>query len=1323
MFQEKSEKSSFPKRSSSLRSPSDSPAITSKNVFMFVNYSKDWPLILVGILLMGGSAIATPMNTYIYGEIMGKLSQFYLQDQSNHSFSQDIVKLCVGLIGIGCCKMILVWLGMFTWLKFGEIQQSRARMQIYNKIINESQSWYDSKQNLIGQLTQINRCIEELRSCNGEILASLMQTIVLILALLIMSFYQSWSTTLIIMASFPIMALCGWYFGKLTYKAQQDENEVTSKASKVFNWCYVNPEMVRFFNSKNIELTKFKQLIEKSAQFYYKLSHAVAANTAVLKTLTLMMFVQGFWFGNYLLSHNTITINQLFTCFSSCLMLGQAVSGITELLAILNTGHAAADKISGFLLQPPSKAKLLLLHSKYPPFEIGSIYFKNVWFESNSQNSVAILQDVSFGILQNQFNYVIGKSGSGKSTIAKLLMRLYSVSRGTIEIDTVSIDKLDPKYICQNIILLEQNPVIFDDKTIAENIAIAIVDDYDSLQAIPYYLIEQSAHFALLSDLDLNMKVNQLTLSGGQQQRISIARAYLKNSPVLIMDESFSALDTETKQCLIEKVKKWRIGKTTIFITHEYKNILDDENVIILDQGMIKNQGQFKKMKNEEIVQNYKSQGIETSSYETTSQSFSDNTKLPDGDYNYKTNPYILKDLESQIKEDTDNEKLMGVLAILRYCSSTINGKSLLGFGILLAIFQGVSSPVFSYCFSKLLSTSLDSSIGLNSTQKILQWSCISLSIAIFTGVTSYLSEFILNYCGENWIVSLRQLTFFKLNNQDLSFFTGFDTNWSSSEITALLMNDTRDLRNLISQFFPLLANLVSMTLIGIIWSIVSGWKLALVGISFVPLVLLVTVLYGKILESIENKYKCKVNNVELDLYRTITTIRTIKIFNIQQYFETVFKEDLKVLNSIGVYRALQTGIGFAISDLFSSIGQAIILFYGMKLISQFQYNYSQLLQVITLLSFTISNASILIHQLPEITRGQRAGTFIVKLLKDITSTMEVNDSCGVSSVRKRNSKSGSDSIGTIGPVKDNQLFKKVTTDNDTLAISFNNVSFSYPNKLPHILQLKSISLDVKKFTTIGIVGQSGSGKSTILKILFRLYDIKISPDSNTTKKYHDQTVKIFNQNLYLINSGLLCQTIAIVPQFPKFFSGTIYDNLTYGINNTNSAGSNSSSSVSDSEIIKILKLVNLHQFIVSLPQGLLTIMNDSDNDNDNGNENENENENGNTISTSSSTSFTFSGGQLQLLAIARALLRNPKILLLDECTSNLDPITTKIIINVIKSLHGKLTILFVTHDKELMRIADNLIVMKDGQIVEQGDFQQLISNDGEFTKITKTII
>ena len=108
--------------------------------------------------------------------------------------------------------------------------------------------------------------------------------------------------------------------------------------------------------------------------------------------------------------------------------------------------------------------------------------------------------------------------------------------------------------------------------------------------------------------------------------------------------------------------------------------------------------------------------------------------KLPDGDYNYKTNPYILKDLESQIKEDTDNEKLMGVLAILRYCSSTINGKSLLGFGILLAIFQGVSSPVFSLLLQAIINIFRQFN-RVKFNPKILQWSCISLSIAILPGL------------------------------------------------------------------------------------------------------------------------------------------------------------------------------------------------------------------------------------------------------------------------------------------------------------------------------------------------------------------------------------------------------------------------------------------------------------------------------------------------------------------------------------------------------------------------------------------------------------
>lgn len=135
---------------------------------------------------------------------------------------------------------------------------------------------------------------------------------------------------------------------------------------------------------------------------------------------------------------------------------------------------------------------------------------------------------------------------------------------------------------------------------------------------------------------------------------------------------------------------------------------------------------------------------------------------------------------------------------------------------------------------------------------------------------------------------------------------------------------------------------------------------------------------------------------------------------------------------------------------------------------------------------------------------------------------------------------------------------------------------------------------------------------------------------------------------------------------------------------------------VSEQEVTNVLKLVNMYEFIVSLPEGIQTCIGEGSNS-------------------------LVSGGQLQRLSIARAILRNPKILIFDECTSNLDPINSKQIIKLIESLNGKFTILFITHDKEMMRIADNLIVLKNGKLVEQGSYLQLISSKGELSEITKS--
>ncbi|KAI5952452.1 HST6 [Candida jiufengensis] len=1174
---------------------------TKKNVFMFLNLKKDWPVFLSGALCMTIAAVGTPISTLLYGYIMEALSK-YLKHEflSYDSFINECLKFCGILMAVGLGKMLLVWFGMSIFLKFGEIQQMRARKDVYSKLLNQSTKWYDSNKNIMGELTQVDRCIEELRSGNAEIMAESIQTVALIIALIVMSFYQSWAITLIILASAPVMACFAWLFGGLTYRAQEEENDLSANASKVLNWCMTSPLTVRVFNGKYVEMVKFNKFVNASAKAYFKVSNAIAANSGILKFLTLMMFVQGFWFGVYLLSHHKITIGQLFTCFSSCLMLGQSISTISQLMAILNTSHAAAGRISTYLNSSLDEYEITKGILKYPTHCFGKIIFEHVQFKYPTRDEL-VLKDVSFMIEVGKQNYIVGKSGAGKSTIPLILMKLYNKTNGQITIDGSEIDLLDSNWISQNITLIQQNPVIFNG-TIRENIALAVVDNYDSIENVPLHYIQAAAEFAML-DLDLETKITPLSLSGGQQQRLAIARARLKDSPVLIMDEAFSALDSRTKETLISRIKSWRYGRTTISITHEYGCIDPENNVIMMEDGYVKKQDKYHNFNSLEYAEDT-----------------SDDDEESDIDEK-KIDPLVkitsAQSDEEQIKKD---DKLMGIFAILKYCAHTIDVKSLIVIGIIFSVLEGAASPVFSFCFSKLLSTALDASIGKHITKPIVQWSAISIGVAVFIGLTTYISKFLLYYSSEKWIVGLRKHCFQKLNCQDMSFFKEMKT----AEITTLLMNDTRDLRNLVSTFLSVVINLLSMVLVGIIWSIITGWKLALVGLSFVPLILIITILYSRVLQTAENKYKSSVVVNETHVHQTVSSIKTIKLYYMQNYFMKKFNDQIDDIIKIGNYRAIQTGIGLAINEFITAIATGVILYFGMQLTGKYQYNQQQLLQVITLLTFTLGNAASLIHELPEVTRGQRAGTFIVRLLESIPYSKIEND-------------------GDVIP----------KTKNIKEIIKIDYLNFKY-NDTPI---LKNLSVAIEKNQLVGLYGKSGSGKSTIISLLLRLFDSENS-----------QAIKIYDQDISTINIDWLRETISIVPQFPNFFEGSIYDNIVYGINPL--------THINEDELIKCLKLCNIYDFVMSLPEGLYTRIGEGNNS-------------------------TISGGQLQRLSIVRALIRKPKIILFDECTSNLESGFDVQFLKEVRAAFKDSTIINITHRFTSISEYDKIIILDQGQVKE----------------------
>jgi ATP-binding cassette, subfamily B (MDR/TAP), member 1 len=242
--------------------------------------------------------------------------------------------------------------------------------------------------------------------------------------------------------------------------------------------------------------------------------------------------------------------------------------------------------------------------------------------------------------------------------------------------------------------------------------------------------------------------------------------------------------------------------------------------------------------------------------------------------------------------------------------------------------------------------------------------------------------------------------------------------------------------------------------------------------------------------------------------------------------------------------------------------------------------------------------------------------------------------------------------------------------------ISIENVTFSYPGRPNHTV-LRNVSLHINAGETIAIVGASGSGKSTITNLIERFYN-----PSNP----HRGRITLDGADLKAMDVTFLRKNMAIVSQTPYLFDLTIRENITYGMP--------ASCDLSDAQIEKAARLAGIHDFISSLIRGYDTPLGDC--------------------------GSTLSGGQAQRIALARALVRNPQILILDECTSGLDPESSKAVQNAVSGLvkEGGRTTIIVTHKDSMIQVADRVVVMKNGEIVEVGTYEELTAIRGELWNI-----
>ncbi|QLQ82680.1 hypothetical protein HG537_0H04430 [Torulaspora globosa] len=1251
-------------------------------IYRFVNFRDGWLLVVFLVVSTVAAGLLPPILAVLTGRVFNLLANLAERD------GNEIVVRPMAIMALGAASLPVVWASIYCWMALGERQGFSVRRKMLDSYLANAFEWYDAREDLAGKFTQLNRSVEELRASSAEASAVLTRSLVTIVALIGTSFHASWSLTLVTLCSAPLIIGCAYFFSRLVQKYADRENEQISKASQLVDWSVNAAQFIRLCGTELREVQKFKICIQKSADSFIRMCLYASLNSGVLRFLTLTMFVQAFWFGSTMIRKGRLTVGDVITCFHSCILLGSTINGALHQLVFWQKGTVAANQISKFLetcqVLPAQQSE-----SGFAPVGRlrGDICFKDVDFTYPSRPQEQVLRGLSLNFAAGKTTFILGKSGSGKSTLANLLLKFYGFQNGSICVDGTDIAYINQEYLIRDITVVEQRCTIFNG-TLRDNITIGLDESKRKDEA---ELVKLVCRISLLErfihDLDDGLSTvvgsGGLSLSGGQQQKVAIARALIKDPPVLILDEAVSALDALQRSLIIKAIRAHREGKTTIILTHELDQIGPDDYCYIVDQGAYIEQGYGGQLNVDSSTNFYAWKHLHQDEEDETDNSsqftsvetptdvkqkvfesvidFEVETPRADKEVGYfsedlesymtstsysrsrKNRQRILVSNESEkISSDClkENRTLVPIRVILKRMFLLKRRRILLVLGVLCSFIAGAANPIFSYTFSYLLNGVAPQENGVGSDSYLLRWSLIVIGMAAADAIFNFAKDFLLGYCSECWIQQLRNEVMQGINMTQLKWFTR-ETN-KASEVSALLLNDLRDARALASDFVSTVSTFMIVSSIGLMWALISGWKLSLVCMSTFPLIIFFSAFYGMLLQKQETQYKTAVADLENLQYEITNGIKTIRRLHLEASFLERYSKLEAKMARIGSLRAISTGLGIAVLETLTMCIQAILFYYALTLVSTGQYTINKMFETLTLLLFTIMTCNTLVNQIPDISRGQRAADFVFRMIRETKCVSSVLDSAPATG----------------------QIEELPTV------ISVQNLNFAYHTS-PSTSIFDNLSLELSAGTTVGIVGESGSGKSTLITLLTKLHDAKSG------------TIQIENKDINDWNTRDLRSQIAVVEQRPTLFAGTIRENLVYGLMRD----------VLEVEIYDLLKYVGIHDFIKNLPLGL-----DAPIDQD-----------------------LLSGGQAQRLCIARALLRRPRILILDECTSALDPESSHIINSIVKEGPPARLTISITHNVDMMKACNELVFLKNGKVAGKGRFETLYMQNKAFQTLVSS--
>jgi ATP-binding cassette subfamily B (MDR/TAP) protein 1 len=1221
------------------------------DLFKLVNDAKSKAILWAGILLAIAAGTPLPIIGYIFGQIITSFPP-----------PEDVLReRLYQLVGVACGYFIVTTGYAISWGLTGERISRRFRETLVERLLGLEQAYFDIKDPDITNL--LTEKIEAIQIGTSEKVGIFIQSISYFVAAFVVGFILNAKLTGILFAAvIPLMALIVIVGSSRIAKYTKAATEYTEAAGRIAESAIHAVKVVQAFGMADNLSKEHYRLLKLSARYAIRKSISAALMLGLVYFTAYSANALAFWEGSRIAaetgSNNAGTVYAVvFLIIDASFVVGQ----FGPFLGSFATAAAAGESIFEILNHPQSEINVYSESGQEATEDDmkADLVFRNVTFVYPARTSARALDEMSLTLRTGQMNAIVGTSGCGKSTLVSLLLRLYDISSGQLMIGNHDIKDFNVRSLRKYTALVDQDSVLFSG-SVLENISYGLGEHSLSEETV----LERCTEAAKAANLDfvdflpqgIHTRVGNggyTQLSGGQTQRICLARALVKKPALLLLDEPTAALDANSEGLIMDAVKSVAAtGTTVVMVAHRLSTVSDSPNIVLMGAGKVIEQGNH-----DELMQ------LEGAYYNLIQAQQLNDSDESSGEVSPAT---TTKSSQQKSSDTDDTPTISDAEAVSPEAKKKDKPVKKAGFWKLLLRCLRLAKPD-----SPIIALGLAASIisgGIILGEAIVFGNLISvlndLESPDFRGRADFFSLmfFILalialfSYAGNGCCFGIVSSHFVaKIQHISLVSILRQDMQWFSGHsvpsIMSSLNSDAAQLACLSGVAIGTICTVCVSVTGGIILAHVVAWKIAVVLLAAVPVMIAAGYVRLRVLALAESRHRSAYNDAASIAAEACRGIRTIASLGRERGVSRAFNAAVKEPYDKGIRFTLITNTLLALSFSITYFVYALAYWWGARQVRNGMYSQKDFFIVLPALLFSAQSAGQIFSLSPEMSRAGLAARNVFGLHDQKPTIVDVDGN-------------------QPGVEPNSDEYISTLTDKSESStgglIEFRNVSLCYPSKPQHPA-LQNVNITVQPGEFIALVGPSGAGKSTILSLLQRFYD----PTAGS--------VQLDGQDIREVAVSQHRGRLGLVPQEPDLFPGSIAYNI--------GLGAAPGQSITRTDIEEICTKCGIHEFIMSLPEGYST-----------------------ECGTNGSK---LSGGQKQRIAVARALVRSPKVLLLDEYTSALDAHSEQQIKEAVDGASVGRTTIVVAHRLSTVQNADRIFVFDNGRVVEVGSHAELVAQEG----------